>query len=205
MPLLIDMDSNSIQGPMTTLQLTNFDREDVTKLLRAINERTRTPLSDDLLVDQVKLLWGRLESAVGELLAKRTIPTAPKLDERDILEELLDGMRELRRKKEVRLPGYTLRPINPFDDRDIHEFVALMLTVIRSPKTLIAIFRNPNESVVTALLDGSDDESLSLEKVFTEHGFRVVLANGDEFDGAVRLHELESGGNSLLYRYGVRQ
>jgi hypothetical protein len=96
-PLLIDMGTTSIQGPMTTLQITYFNKEEITKLLDAVNVRTREPLAKDVLADQIDLLWPKLEASVGEIIARHGTPEAPKLGDREILEELLTGVRELRR------------------------------------------------------------------------------------------------------------
>lgn len=96
-PLLINMGGASIEGPMTSLQLTRFDdKDDVIRLLDAINARTRAPLKDEILRSEFELKWPQLLDRVGSAIkndpgyVERQPVDIPKT-----LEEILSTVRQM--------------------------------------------------------------------------------------------------------------
>lgn len=63
-PLLINMRESNLNGPMKTLQVTQFEKDDFFPLLQAINVRVRSSLTENELRDEFELKWPRLVSDV---------------------------------------------------------------------------------------------------------------------------------------------
>jgi len=103
MPLLINMKGSSFDGPMSSLQVTRFEKEDFYRLVEAINARTRNPLADDILRDEFDDKWPKLHNEVQSVLDSALADdpvdnAAPEARPQEIvLEDLVSVVRDLRR------------------------------------------------------------------------------------------------------------
>jgi hypothetical protein len=101
MPLLINMGLTDYQGPMQTLQVTRFEKDDFFELVKGINSRIREPLDSGFLQQEFNEKWPALEKHVMDTVAIATVqddgnakPDARPKD--DVLENLATEIRNLR-------------------------------------------------------------------------------------------------------------
>jgi hypothetical protein len=98
-PLLINVPGSSMTGPINGLQVTRLEKDDVYKLLQAINRRIREPLPSEKLKSSFDLWWPQLAKGVAE--AREAIPDDDEEEliqrpERDVLEDLVSTVRDMR-------------------------------------------------------------------------------------------------------------
>jgi len=104
-PLLVNMEATSFQGPLNTLQVTPFEKEEIHALLQAINRRIRSPLNDNHLRDELDDKWHLLSDGVDRAISRSDVAEPDTLDVNDMLGEILTGIRELRRTANNRWTG----------------------------------------------------------------------------------------------------
>lgn len=98
--ILFGLDKAQVTGPLAQLQLTEFEKEYMKRLVRTINSNL-----GDRALDQQRLertfdkcwpdLANRVETAVEAVRSKTSIGKQPKRDTRDMVEEILDLTRSL--------------------------------------------------------------------------------------------------------------
>ena len=90
--LLFDVDPADFSGPLAMFQHTRFQREDVAKLVKAINScGGEAKLDDTILSDVFEMWWPKLEGKVNEVLKGHAAAAPPDgRPEREILEEILE-------------------------------------------------------------------------------------------------------------------
>jgi hypothetical protein len=101
-PLLIDLKESEIRPPLSQLNCTLFKKDDVLKLMSAINANLKKPLSDENLNKSFERWWSPFEQKANEALKKVRLVAQSKPEKRDteeILEEILDIVRSLQRTK----------------------------------------------------------------------------------------------------------
>jgi hypothetical protein len=100
-PLLIELDNIAqVPPPLSELQLTKFAKQDFFKLLCALNKNTSKPLSDSVLKTNFERSWEPLTKKIQEKIAALPASQKPQIVKRspdEILEEILDIVRSLRR------------------------------------------------------------------------------------------------------------
>lgn len=102
-PLLINLGTSDVQGPLVQFQATNFTRPDILRLLGSMNQRSPedTRLSEKRLSVAFDQAWTGLETGIGGLLDKYRSEDTPSLHEMDkqmqVLDELLDLVRSQHR------------------------------------------------------------------------------------------------------------
>ncbi len=91
-PILFGITINDLKGPLKQFQTTLFIKEEMKKLLDAINSKLADHKLGDSVLDNVfEKWWPDLESDIKKILDSRTDRTAePIRTERDILEEVLE-------------------------------------------------------------------------------------------------------------------
>jgi hypothetical protein len=98
-PLLFNVDPADLVGPMTQFQAAKFTKDEVRRVVLAINQELGDHrLAADVGEDVFEMWWPRLEEKVEEVISN-TEPemTAPSRSEKDILEEVLALARSLSR------------------------------------------------------------------------------------------------------------
>lgn len=90
-PILFDVDATDLKGPLIQFQAAKFERAEIRRVMRMINENLgEISLQANVLDSVFDMWWPRLKEAVDkELDAYRTPTTVPSRSDRDILEELL--------------------------------------------------------------------------------------------------------------------
>ena len=90
--------SSDVKGPLSHYQHTVFESSDMRKLIQTINKT-----AGDGGFDETRVLrnfdkwWPDLEGTIGKIIDKGETPPPADRTERDILEEILEGVRLLRR------------------------------------------------------------------------------------------------------------
>lgn len=56
-PILVGTSTASIQGPMTSLQATTFDRESMLRLVKDINKKTGEPTAETIVENTFGYVW----------------------------------------------------------------------------------------------------------------------------------------------------
>ncbi len=125
-PILFGLDPTDIKGPLVQFQASRFQKQDLKKLIKMINDQLGEAALDAETVDSVfEMWWPKLEKTVNDVMSKaKTDTKSAERSDRELLEEILNLTRST--AKDVRtvsrvteqaslaaagLPGYT-------DDRD---------------------------------------------------------------------------------------
>jgi hypothetical protein len=114
-PLLIDLKEAEVRPPLSQLNYTSFKKDDVLKLMSAINANLKKPLSDENLRKSFERWWLPFEQRINEAL-KKIRPAHLKADERkpqEVLEEVLDIVRSLQRQNTPSLAERLLATTRP--------------------------------------------------------------------------------------------
>lgn len=123
---LLDLKHTDVTGPLAQFQHTQFNKDDVRKLLRKINKAVydvgERSLGDKELDDIFnEFHWPKLEKKLNEILKKqKTNLNVPKRDTENILEEILQTVRMLNQqyqdiKYDIRREFLNLADV-PLDD-----------------------------------------------------------------------------------------
>jgi hypothetical protein len=104
-PLLIGLEPSDIKGPLAQFQATRATKDELLKLVKTLNRALEdAALSDSQIEDAFGALWPKLETALNNLPPDE--PRAkPQREERDILEEILDLVRNQSRSAAKALVG----------------------------------------------------------------------------------------------------
>ena len=97
-PVLIELEETQLRPPLSQLNYTRFKKDDVLKLMFAINGNLKKPLTEDNLKKSFERWWSPFEAKVSEALKQFRLLAAVKpeeRDDRDILEEILGIVRSL--------------------------------------------------------------------------------------------------------------
>jgi TIR domain-containing protein len=66
-PLLVGVNRHEVVGPLAQFQLTDFDREDMLRLVCSINSASEQPVADDRVSKNFDLCWRGLEEAITSI------------------------------------------------------------------------------------------------------------------------------------------
>ncbi|MHB8122929.1 MAG: toll/interleukin-1 receptor domain-containing protein [Desulfuromonadaceae bacterium] len=90
-PILFNLSNSDLKGPLTQFQTTEFNKNEIKKLINSLNRGLDTEkLEEKVLHDVFEMWWPRLEEKVASILEKRHQAHEPELrTDRDILEEIL--------------------------------------------------------------------------------------------------------------------
>lgn len=115
---LIGLKPSDVEQPLGKFQHTVFGKDDVFKLVKAINSKVEepygNPLPEDLLKETFDDYWGKLETKLKEI-EKVQIPASPKVKEpaaeigrssEDMLDEILELLRSQQRNSPLPIPKY---------------------------------------------------------------------------------------------------
>ncbi len=102
-PILFDLQPTDVTGPLQQFQATAFTKDDIYKLLQAINAKLETQaVSEDRLERQFERVWPQLEEDVRRILAAQAKPPhkTPIRKDRELLEEVLTLLREMKKSEQ---------------------------------------------------------------------------------------------------------
>ncbi len=128
-PLLIDLKEAEIRPPLSQLNYTSFKKDDVLKLMSAINTNLKKPLSDENFKKSFERWWSPFEQKANDALKKVRLVAQSKPEKRDseeILEEILDIVRSLQRTKSPGLAERVLATMRPPDS--VLDYLAALKT-----------------------------------------------------------------------------
>ena len=121
-PLLIDLKESELRPPLSQLNYTRFTKDDVLKLMLAINSSLKKSLAEENLKKSFERWWTPFEQKADEALNKARLIAQSKPNERapkEILEEILYIVRSLQHVKSptlaerflanVAMPSNTMR------------------------------------------------------------------------------------------------
>lgn len=95
-PYLHEIEPADLKGPLVQFNAARMNREDTHKLILTINEALENPLSPDTIEESFDIWWSKLEEKLNNLPQPRS-KAKYKRPDREILEEILDLVREQRR------------------------------------------------------------------------------------------------------------
>jgi hypothetical protein len=99
-PLLLDLGTEDVVGPLAQFQITSVAKEDIGQLLKTINNALAAAgepaFTDAQLSKAFERAWPEMEDAIREIPAVGT-PPAPQRSDREILSEILETVRQLGR------------------------------------------------------------------------------------------------------------
>jgi len=129
-PILFGVEPTDLKGPLTAFQASKFEKSDIKKMVRMINnELGKSKLSSSVLDSVFEKWWPDLKKEVDKILSK-----APKTkkngvrSERELLEEILELNRSFSRKySPSRLEERLAEEINLLRHRRSRRFHPMML------------------------------------------------------------------------------
>lgn len=97
-PVLIDLGTSDLNGPLTQFQVTPFQKAEIKKLIQALNKANPDNVLNESILNQAfEKNWPDLEEHVSEII-RSTSPDRDeqaKRDDREVLNEILDLTRSL--------------------------------------------------------------------------------------------------------------
>ncbi|MCL2507794.1 MAG: TIR domain-containing protein [Oscillospiraceae bacterium] len=104
--LMIGVKDSDVKGPLSQFQNTKLEKDDIFRLMQAINSRTEKPLSPDVLSHTFNTFWPELERHIKETL-KSGFDTEPPEQHNEepnaeAIEEILRIVRKLGGKSETK-------------------------------------------------------------------------------------------------------
>ena len=90
-PILFDFESTELTGPLLSFQATRFEKSDMKKMLKTINEACNESKLDTSVLDNVfEKWWPEIDEKIRGIIANSTPeqPSTTRTD-RDLLEEIL--------------------------------------------------------------------------------------------------------------------
>jgi hypothetical protein len=96
-PLLLDVEPADMSGPLSQFQAARFDKADIKRLVKLINEELAAQALESTVLDSVfEKWWPELEGKVAATLKAPDIPqTGSTRSDREVLEEVLVLVRDL--------------------------------------------------------------------------------------------------------------
>ena len=95
--LAINIPFSDIKGPLSTFQATKIEKDDMYKLLKAINTAQDKPLTEDKLKNTFEAFWGKFENDFMEIISQETEKedkkSTPKINVAEAVEEILQLVR----------------------------------------------------------------------------------------------------------------
>jgi hypothetical protein len=89
-PILFGLDNSDFKGPLTQFQTSQFSKQDIRKLLRAINNNLSEQKLEDKVLEEVFEMWyPKLESKIKKIQDENNVVTTSIRNDREILEEVL--------------------------------------------------------------------------------------------------------------------
>ena len=130
-PLLFNVDPADLVGPMTQFQAAKFTKDEVRRVVLAINsELGDHRLAAEVVEDVFEMWWPRLEERVEEVLTEAEPQiAAPSRSEKDILEEVLALARSLSRNS----PGSETDGLSPSAIEDLLSSATRLILTLTPP------------------------------------------------------------------------
>ena len=90
-PILFDLEPSDISGPLSQFQLTQFNKNDMSKLFSSINSQCgENSLDKDTESQVFEMWWPKLEERIGQVLEEHKDTKKEEIrSDREILEEIL--------------------------------------------------------------------------------------------------------------------
>lgn len=100
-PLLFNVETSQLTGPLLQFQATAFSRDEVFKFVSNINEFHDQPLGELNLQRAFNRCWPELEEKISSIISKpKTQIKTPNRTQTDMIEEILNHVRTLNNKPE---------------------------------------------------------------------------------------------------------
>lgn len=98
-PLLIGVPTSSLRGPLVQFQATSYDRADVLRLVKSVNDSCEESSLDGTMIENVfNTWWPQLEKKLDAIVGEESDEaTEPKRSTEDILVEILNVVRSQQR------------------------------------------------------------------------------------------------------------
>lgn len=97
-PILIaGLTPADVRPPFSHFNLTMMNEVDMLRLMQTINRHTEAPIEEDRLVKTFSLWWPQLWTNYGKIIADVPATALNPRKTEDILEEVLDGVRQIQR------------------------------------------------------------------------------------------------------------
>jgi hypothetical protein len=106
-PYLFELEPADLKGPLVQFNAAKANEEDTLKLVHTVNDAQETPLPKSTLEESYEVWWPKLEERLSNL-PRPQIAVKYARPEREILEELLDLVREQARMNASRVDSLDL-------------------------------------------------------------------------------------------------
>jgi TIR domain len=97
-PFLVGLMPADLVGPISQFQATTATLSDATRLIRALNKSSESPIEDDRIVRATHLWWPIRDKRLEEIRGLPPAPTKSARDVRDMVDEVLQISRQIQRQ-----------------------------------------------------------------------------------------------------------
>lgn len=164
-PIAIDLTPADIDLPLAQFQAQTLDRDGIWKTVVSINEHSEPPLSDAALQGSFEKWWPALETQLDVTMnADEDDETVPERKDRELLEEVLDTVRDLARN--VNRPGVPSEQEIAAFMKEIHESAPSASTAHTSGTNLVSLISQEPLNAATVA---------SIQRIGKLRGIRVVV------------------------------
>lgn len=93
-PILFGLDNADFKGPLTQFQTSQFNKTDLKKLIKTINNNLADQKLEDKVLEEVfEMWWPKLEHKINKLLEDNKVENTSLRNDRELLEEVLGIVR----------------------------------------------------------------------------------------------------------------
>jgi hypothetical protein len=144
-PLLFGLHPTDISGPMSQFQSAPFGRDEMLRVMKTVNDATPKPLTEQQLQLAFNKWWPDLETTVKKLPPPTT---TARRSERELLEELVVMVRDLKAAEDERTGGWI-----PIENFELDSFAKV------HPTSVVSTRNNLFKSIMRARAAGTQQEA----------------------------------------------
>ena len=166
-PVLFGLQKAEIPAPMSQLQMTTLEKEDVLALMKSMNKVAGSPINEVTLIDAVDVWWPQLEKNISAIppislneQPNLTVePKKPTVDLVDMMTELLQRVRNLdeiarmERNERIHRPVMSNRSVGTLRSRRIRSKMEILLESLSAEGALVQDIASDSATGVIRLME----------------------------------------------------
>lgn len=100
-PVLLGLEKSDVSAPLSQLQITSLDQEDIFEMMSSLNKAANSPLTPEALKETVEIWWPKLEERIKKIGVPKgpdkapREPAQPELTPDEMIEEVLRRVRRI--------------------------------------------------------------------------------------------------------------
>jgi TIR domain-containing protein len=94
--ILFGLESSDVTGPLNQFQMTSFDKDEMLKLVKSLNNSSDSALTEKVVEESFKKWWPDLEAKIKQIsVSEESVAQTKTRDQKDMVEEILSLTRML--------------------------------------------------------------------------------------------------------------